>query len=124
MTLHQKAGHELDWLRRRFTFLPPNIISSSSLVNALGQLSLVQFANNQVEGLESHIQVRSMVSSLLLSDMYETIQSTRVWNTCADMNIFEIRPYECHASAYAHHNRGAQLKGPRNPGAKRVTSSE
>ena len=31
MTIHTIVGHELDWLRRRFTFVPLNILGASNI---------------------------------------------------------------------------------------------
>ena len=36
MTVRRTVGHELDWLRRRFTSVPPNLLGGSNLFSALG----------------------------------------------------------------------------------------
>ena len=41
MTVHKIVGHELDWLRRRFIFVTPNLLAGSNLSTALAVLCRV-----------------------------------------------------------------------------------
>ena len=36
MTVRKIVGHELDWQRRLFIFVPPNLLGGSNLFTALG----------------------------------------------------------------------------------------
>ena len=40
-TVRKILGHELDWLRRRFTFVPPNLLGDSNLFTAMSNQAVV-----------------------------------------------------------------------------------
>ena len=49
MTVHKIVGHELDWVRRRFIFVPPNPLGASNLFYRLesGMFTTTAYGKNK-----------------------------------------------------------------------------